>query len=140
MSAGTGVEALLEEARLAKVFTSPEERQRLREAAGLSRAQVAAAVGVGRNTVGNWETGVSDPTPPARLEYLRLLKGLAELFPPAATSDGIIASAGPASPAAPEASATPVAEAVPPTFTANPSQTLRGPDEGADEGDPGPCV
>ncbi|MFD3890040.1 helix-turn-helix domain-containing protein [Streptomyces microflavus] len=140
MSAGAGVEALLEEARLAKVFTSPEERQRLREAAGLSRAQVAAAVGVGRNTVGNWETGVSDPTPPARLEYLRLLKGLAELFPPAATSDGIIASAGPAGPAAPEASATPVAEAVPPTFTANPSQTLRGPDEGADEGDPGPCV
>lgn len=131
------MEALLEEARLAKVFTSPEERQRLREAAGLSRAQVAAAVGVGRNTVGNWETGVSDPTPPARLEYLRLLKGLAELFPPAANSDGIIASAGPA---APEASATPVAEAVPPTFTATPSQTLRGPDEGADEGDPGPCV
>ncbi|XMN11207.1 helix-turn-helix domain-containing protein [Streptomyces griseobrunneus] len=137
MSAGTGVEALLEEARLAKVFTSPEERQRLREAAGLSRAQVAAAVGVGRNTVGNWETGVSDPTPPARLEYLRLLEGLAELFPPAATSDCIVASAGPA---APEASATPVAEPVPPTFTATPSQTLRGPDERAVEGDPGPCV
>ncbi|MCD9904317.1 helix-turn-helix domain-containing protein, partial [Streptomyces sp. MT29] len=77
MSEETGVEALLEEARLTAAIPPPAERMRLREAAGLSRAQVATAVGVGRTTVANWETGVTDPTPPARLQYLRLLKGLA---------------------------------------------------------------
>ncbi|MGW1439874.1 helix-turn-helix transcriptional regulator [Streptomyces griseus] len=59
----------------------PEERLRLREAAGFSRAHFAATVGVGRQTIANWETGVSDPTPPARYPYLRILKGLAEIYP-----------------------------------------------------------
>ncbi|WP_374202307.1 helix-turn-helix domain-containing protein [Streptomyces sp. MW-W600-10] len=80
------VEALLEEARLTAAIPPPAERQRLREAAGLSRAQVASAVGVGRSTVANWETGVSDPQPPARLSYLRLLKGLVEIYPAAPAS------------------------------------------------------
>lgn len=40
-------------------------------------------VGVGRTTVANWETGHSDPTPPGRLPYLKLLKGLAEIYPAA---------------------------------------------------------
>ncbi|MFE7758532.1 helix-turn-helix transcriptional regulator, partial [Streptomyces sp. NPDC057429] len=89
MSQETSVEALLEEARLNASIPPPAERQRLREAASLSRAQVAAAVGVGRTTVANWETGHSDPTPPGRLPYLKLLKGLAEIYPatPAAASE-----------------------------------------------------
>ena len=77
----TNVNALLEEARLAAKMPPPAERLRLRTAAGLSRTQVAKAVGVGRQTVANWETGASDPTPPARLEYLRLLDGLSALHP-----------------------------------------------------------
>ncbi|WP_410089807.1 helix-turn-helix transcriptional regulator [Streptomyces sp. gb1(2016)] len=81
MSEVNGVEALLEEARLTASIPPPAERQRLREAASLSRAQVAEAVGVGRSTVANWETGVSEPAPPGRLQYLRLLKGLAEIYP-----------------------------------------------------------
>ncbi|MFJ2851300.1 helix-turn-helix transcriptional regulator, partial [Streptomyces rubiginosohelvolus] len=81
MTDPVSVESLLEEARLAKAMPPPEERLRLREAAGLTRAQVATAVGVARGTVLAWESGKSDPTPPGRLPYLRLLEGLAELHP-----------------------------------------------------------
>ncbi|MFF9691071.1 helix-turn-helix domain-containing protein [Streptomyces sp. NPDC014623] len=126
MSQENSVEALLEEARLNASIPPPAERQRLREAANLSRAQVAAAVGVGRTTVANWETGHSEPTPPGRLEYLRLLKGLAEIYP-----------AAPAPAAIPEPTADPAP--VPPAFVAAP-ETLRGPDGRAIEGDPGPCI
>ncbi len=51
------------------------ERLRLREAAGLSRAQVTAAVGVGRQTVANWESGETGPQPPGRGKHLKLLEG-----------------------------------------------------------------
>ncbi|MGW7008919.1 helix-turn-helix transcriptional regulator [Streptomyces sp. NPDC054933] len=54
------VEALLEEARL--TARMPEPAERLRLAANLSRAQVAAAVGVGRQTVANWEDGTTAPS------------------------------------------------------------------------------
>jgi len=126
MSQENSVEALLEEARLNASIPPPAERQRLREAANLSRAQVAAAVGVGRTTVANWENGHSEPTPPGRLEYLRLLKGLAEIYP-----------AAPAPAAIPEPTAD--LAPVPPAFVAAP-ETLRGPDGRAIEGDPGPCI
>ncbi|MFJ8769782.1 helix-turn-helix domain-containing protein [Streptomyces clavifer] len=134
MSGENSVEALLEEARLTASVPAPAERQRLREAASLSRAQVAAAVGVGRTTVANWETGVSDPTPPGRLPYLRLLKGLAEIYP-----------ATPAAAAAPAAAPGPTADPAPQpapvlaAFAAGP-ETLRGLDGRAIEGDPGPCI
>ncbi|WP_233436133.1 MULTISPECIES: helix-turn-helix domain-containing protein [Streptomyces] len=133
------VEALLEEARLTAALPSPAERQRLREAAGLSRAQVASAVGVGRSTVANWETGVSDPQPPARLPYLRLLKGLVEIYP-AAPAPAATATPAPAATATP----TPAVVADPeptvpvPAFAGH--DTLRGPDGHAVEGEPGPCV
>lgn len=120
------MEALLEEARLNASMPSPAERQRLREAASLSRAQVAAAVGVGRTTVANWETGHSDPTPPGRLLYLKLLKGLAEIYP---------ATSAPAATLEPTADSAPL----PPAFAAAP-ETLRGLDGRAIEGDPGPCI
>ncbi|MFB6572830.1 helix-turn-helix transcriptional regulator, partial [Streptomyces noursei] len=90
-----GVEALLEEARLVAWMPAPAERLRLREAAGLSPAQVAAAVGVGRQTVANSESGETDPQPPGRGKYLKLLKGLAELHPAPTAS----AVAGPPTPA-----------------------------------------
>ncbi|NEW75378.1 helix-turn-helix domain-containing protein [Streptomyces rhizosphaericus] len=101
------VEALLEEARLTARMPEPAERLRLRQAAGLSRAQVAAAVGVGRQTVANWEDGSTDPQPPGRFKYLRLLEGLAQIHPapaqnrtPAAetTAPGVAPAAGSAVP------------------------------------------
>ncbi|MFI0779357.1 helix-turn-helix domain-containing protein [Streptomyces sp. NPDC021212] len=81
------VEALLEEARLTARMPEPTERLRLRQAAGLSRAQVAAAVGVGRQTVANWEDGTTDPQPPGRFRYLRLLEGLAQIHPAPAPAE-----------------------------------------------------
>ncbi|MEU2764726.1 helix-turn-helix transcriptional regulator [Streptomyces sp. NPDC007094] len=144
MTDPVSVESLLEEARLAKAMPPPEERLRLREAAGLTRAQVATAVGVARGTVLAWESGKSDPTPPGRLPYLRLLEGLAELHPaPADPADNPIGALfndqpyGTAPAPAPAAAETP-AVAVPAALTG--LETLRGPDGLAIEGDPGPCV
>ncbi|MCZ7434756.1 helix-turn-helix domain-containing protein [Streptomyces sp. WMMC1477] len=77
---GDGVAALLAEAKLAAAFDDPAERVRLRKAAGLSLEQVARAVGVGRQTVANWEAG-GMPSSPSRGKYLRLLEGLAQIHP-----------------------------------------------------------
>ncbi|XXZ53159.1 helix-turn-helix transcriptional regulator (plasmid) [Streptomyces cavourensis] len=142
MTDPVSVESLLEEARLAKAMPPPEERLRLREAAGLTRAQVATAVGVARGTVLAWESGKSDPTPPGRLPYLRLLEGLAELHPapvdPADNPIGALFNDRPyGTVPVPPAAETP-APAAPGTFTG--LETLRGPDGLAVEGDPGPCV
>ncbi|MFF8919518.1 helix-turn-helix domain-containing protein [Streptomyces sp. NPDC015032] len=116
------VEALLEEARLTARIPGPAERLRLRQAASLSRAQVAAAVGVGRQTVANWEDGTTDPQPPGRVKYLRLLEGLAELYPaPAAPAQTTVAEAATAA-----------------AFTA--PETARGANGLAVEGEPGPCI
>ncbi|MFI0020071.1 helix-turn-helix domain-containing protein [Streptomyces griseus] len=145
MSEENSVEALLEEARLTAAMPPPEERLRLRQAAGFSRAHIAATVGVGRQTVANWETGVSNPTPPARYPYLRILKGLADIYPPPATAPDPVAglftdepnSPAPAQAAVPPPAPVPTA-AVPAAFTG--LETLRGEDGRAIEGDPGPCV
>ncbi|MFJ6015160.1 helix-turn-helix domain-containing protein [Streptomyces sp. NPDC092952] len=137
MSDEVSVESLLEEARLAAEMPPPEERLRLREAAGLTRAQVAAAVGVARGSITNWETGASNPAPPARLPYLRLLRGLAEIHPaPAAPAPGSAPTMAPPATEPPSAPESPAP--VPSTF--NGLETLRGPDGRAIEGDPGPCV
>ncbi|MYT97338.1 MULTISPECIES: helix-turn-helix domain-containing protein [unclassified Streptomyces] len=142
MSEGISVESLLEEARLTAEMPPPAERLRLREAAGLTRDQVATACGVSRSTVQNWEReGGSTPVPPGRLPYLRLLRGLAEIHPaPAAPGNPIAAlftdqpyGTVPVPPAAPAP-----APAAPDTFTG--LETLRGPDGLAVEGDPGPCM
>ncbi|MFC9033695.1 helix-turn-helix transcriptional regulator [Streptomyces arboris] len=142
MTDPVSVESLLEEARLAKAMPPPEERLRLRETAGLTRAQVAEAVGVARGTVLAWEAGKSDPTPPGRLPYLRLLEGLAELHPaPVDPADNPIAALFNDQPygtaPVPAAAGTP-AVAVPAALTG--METLRGADGRAIEGDPGPCV
>lgn len=116
------MEALLEEARLTARMPEPAERLRLRQAASLSRAQVAAAVGVGRQTVANWEDGTTDPQPPGRVKYLRLLEGLAQLHPaPAVPAETTVTEATTAA-----------------TFTA--PETARGPNGLAIEGEPGPCI
>jgi transcriptional regulator with XRE-family HTH domain len=74
------VDALLEQAN--GELPPPHERARLRRAAGLSQQQVAAALGLKRReTVADWETGRSEPRPPKRAAYLRLLDGLAAKYP-----------------------------------------------------------
>ncbi|WBB60992.1 helix-turn-helix transcriptional regulator [Streptomyces sp. WMMC500] len=70
------------------VLPLPAERRRLREAHGLTQQDVADALQVRRATVGNWESDdpkrSTEPRPPERDAYARLLDRLAELYPPPA--------------------------------------------------------
>lgn len=75
------VDALLEATAAQDALPHPDERKRLREAAGLSQDQIAQALSVRRETVTSWETGRTAPRPPKRAAYARLLNGLAELHP-----------------------------------------------------------
>ncbi|WP_405401073.1 telomere-associated protein Tap [Streptomyces sp. NBC_01104] len=59
----------------------PAERKRLRQAHGLTLDEVAAALQVRRATVSGWEAGRTEPRPPERDAYARLLKQLAQLYP-----------------------------------------------------------
>jgi transcriptional regulator with XRE-family HTH domain len=49
----------------------------LRKHAGLTQHDVAAALGVERNTVGNWEAGRGDPTAILVARYVELVHGSA---------------------------------------------------------------
>ncbi|MFE7898933.1 helix-turn-helix domain-containing protein [Streptomyces sp. NPDC057424] len=72
----------------------PKERRRLREAASLTRAQLASRVGVTSETVRGWETGRSTPRGRKGEKYAKLLNSLGdetEVTPPqdgAADADG----------------------------------------------------
>ncbi|MFK0256531.1 telomere-associated protein Tap [Streptomyces sp. NPDC090445] len=129
----SAVDALLE--RVSQdPLPPPAERKRLREAAGLSQDQIAAVLKTRRETVSGWESGRTEPRPPKRAAYARLLEGLAERFPetegtapapsPATASSSPAAATSPApvpSPAdAPAAPVAPAAEAAPPTPPVSP--------------------
>ncbi|MEU2073878.1 helix-turn-helix transcriptional regulator [Streptomyces sp. NPDC013489] len=92
------------------VLPPPEERKRLRQAHALTVDEVAAALKVRRATVTNWESGKTEPRPPERDAYARLLDGLAKLYPAA----GGPSLAGPATtgPAPAPAETAPVPETV----------------------------
>ncbi|MEU1333049.1 helix-turn-helix domain-containing protein [Streptomyces sp. NPDC005865] len=57
---------------------SPKERRRLREAKSLSQADLAARIGVTRETVRSWETGRTQPRGRKLQAYAKLLNALAE--------------------------------------------------------------
>ncbi|GGY83521.1 transcriptional regulator [Streptomyces omiyaensis] len=63
------------------VLPPPAERKRLRAAHGLTIDEVATALKVRRATVSGWESGKTEPRPPERDAYARLLDKLAELYP-----------------------------------------------------------
>ncbi|GGS93695.1 telomere-associated protein Tap [Streptomyces cinerochromogenes] len=65
----------------------PAERRRLRKAHGLTIDEVATALQVRRATVSGWEAGKTEPRPPERDAYARLLDGLAKLYPAPADAD-----------------------------------------------------
>ncbi|MFE4055604.1 telomere-associated protein Tap [Streptomyces sp. NPDC059096] len=131
------VDALLEQVAQDDL-PDPAERKRLREAAGLSQAQIAKALDARREAVGNWETGRTEPRPPKRAAYARLLDGLAARFPvpaadaPAAAPAQVVPEAftGPTAVPAPaaEAPAAPApAAAVRPAPAAKPAASSRRP-------------
>jgi transcriptional regulator with XRE-family HTH domain len=91
----------------------PAERKRLRQAHGLTLDEVAAALQVRRATVSGWEAGKTEPRPPERDAYARMLKQLAQLYPagaPVPPEDTAIPET-PAVPAAPAPSAVEPAQA-----------------------------
>ncbi|MFJ3203690.1 telomere-associated protein Tap [Streptomyces sp. NPDC086989] len=104
------VDALLEEAAQ-DPLPHPDERKRLREAAGLSQEQIAKALSVRRETVTSWETGRTAPRAPKRAAYARLLEGLATLHPVNAVN-------APAPPTSPDLAPTPVPDPAAPTVNA----------------------
>ncbi len=120
----SNVDALLEQVAQDDL-PSPAERRRLREAAGLSQAQVATALGTRREAVGNWEGGRTEPRPPQRAAYARLLVGLAARFPApdseapdeSAVPETFAAEPAPAAPAAAKPPARPATSSTRPTST-----------------------
>jgi DNA-binding transcriptional regulator YiaG len=64
----------------------PAERKRLRRAHALTLDEVAAALDVRRATVSAWESGKTEPRPPQREPYARMLKQLAQLYPAASSA------------------------------------------------------
>ncbi|CUW33354.1 telomere-associated protein Tap [Streptomyces reticuli] len=99
------VDALLKEE---PQLPPPAERARLREAAGITQARLAAALKTTTQTVKNYENGRSEPKSPRLEAYQRLLKGWAAKYPPHAT---------PAAPAAPVTPAVAPQPVVPETFS-----------------------
>ncbi|MEV5658265.1 helix-turn-helix transcriptional regulator [Streptomyces sp. NPDC052291] len=107
----SAVDALLEQVAQDDLPV-PAERKRLREAAGLSQVQIAKALDARREAVGNWETGKTEPRPPKRAAYARLLEGLAARFPaPAADAPAAAAPVVPESFTGPAPVSAPAAEA-----------------------------
>ncbi|WP_327158847.1 telomere-associated protein Tap [Streptomyces tubercidicus] len=109
------VDALLQQAAIQDALPEPAERKRLREAGGLSQDQVAKALSVRRETITSWELGRTEPRPPKRAAYIRLLEGLAERFPTQGTQGSTLP------PGAPDACHGPAA-APPPPAVAPPSE------------------
>ncbi|WP_336111200.1 telomere-associated protein Tap [Streptomyces sp. PTD9-10] len=111
----------------------PVERRRLRQAHGLTLDEVAAALQVRRATVSGWEAGKTEPRPPERDAYARMLEQLARLYPAdpnvAVPATDAVVPATPAGPAAPASSAAEPVRARPePTSpTAEPANTALRP-------------
>ncbi|MGW1088923.1 telomere-associated protein Tap [Streptomyces sp. NPDC002596] len=84
----------------ASPLPAPAERERLRRAHGLTQDQVAKALKVRRATVVSWESGKTEPRPPQREAYARLLEKLADLYPVNATTPIHVTDAEPADTAA----------------------------------------
>ncbi|MFF8731788.1 telomere-associated protein Tap [Streptomyces sp. NPDC015171] len=136
----SAVDALLEQVAQDDL-PAPAERKRLREAAGLSQDQVARVLQTRREAVGNWESGKTEPRPPKRAAYTRLLEGLAARFPspetppevlpevlPAAAQRGVPApAAAPEVPAGPEPAPTAqdTAATAAPAAPARPAPSVR---------------
>ncbi|MDI3101843.1 helix-turn-helix transcriptional regulator [Streptomyces sp. AN-3] len=132
----SAVDALLEQVAQ-NDLPSPAERRRLRDAAGLSQAQIAKVLDTRRETVASWESGRYEPRPPQRAAYARLLEKLAERFPapdessapdpePAAVPE-VFAEPAPVPAPAPHAPAVPAAAVRPAASSTRPLASSRRP-------------
>ncbi|MFD5623437.1 telomere-associated protein Tap [Streptomyces yangpuensis] len=119
------VDALLAAVEAGHLLPAPAERVRLREAAGLTRAAVAQALGVRIPSIQAWEEGRAEPKPERLQAYRRLLEGLAHRYPAPAPPAAPAPSPPPSGPPVPRAAARPAATARRPAAkkTAGPATT-----------------
>ncbi|WP_377266763.1 telomere-associated protein Tap [Peterkaempfera sp. SMS 1(5)a] len=108
----TAVDALLAAVDDGTVLPSLDERVRLREAAGLTQAAVAQALGVRVPSIHAWEAGRAEPKDERLEAYRRLLEGLARRYPapaPAPNGETVLVqeAAAPHTPTGPPAPAPP---------------------------------
>lgn len=82
------VDALLRSGPRRTHLPEPAERARLRGDYGLTRAEVAEAIGVTRATVAGWESGRTEPQGATRAAYAKLLEGIAAQLAPAEPDSG----------------------------------------------------
>ncbi|MCE7079593.1 helix-turn-helix transcriptional regulator [Streptomyces sp. ST2-7A] len=78
----TAIDSLLAAVDDGTVLPVPAERVRLREAAGLTEAAVAQALGVRVPSITAWEAGRAEPRGERLEAYRRLLEGLTHRYPP----------------------------------------------------------
>lgn len=57
----TAADAIRQRMQLRRDLPTPAQRRALRVASGLSQAEMAAAVGVTKQAVANWESGIRNP-------------------------------------------------------------------------------
>ncbi|MER5278924.1 helix-turn-helix domain-containing protein [Streptomyces sp. NPDC002809] len=129
----TAIDSLLAAVDDGTVLPAPAERVRLREAAGLTPAAVAQALGVRVPSITAWEAGRAEPKGERLQAYRRLLEGLAHRYPattpppaaqaPPAPADRAATTAAPAAPTERAAHTEPSASALPtePTEPAAPA-------------------
>ncbi|MDI9835496.1 helix-turn-helix transcriptional regulator [Streptomyces sp. KAU_LT] len=122
------IDALLAGARKEVPLPPVPERRALREELGLSRPQLAQALGVGPSTIAGWESG-RDPSGEVREKYAYFLEGArtklaADSTPPA--DEPTLPSTGSPTEAAPAPEA--------------PAATTSGPGDGDELSAPQPCV
>ncbi|WP_254645915.1 telomere-associated protein Tap [Streptomyces malaysiensis] len=108
----------------------PEERARLREAAGVTQARVAQVLSTTVQTLKNWENGRSEPRPPRRQAYLRLLEGWAAQYPAPDEAQDPVPETFTAAPtadrtqtSAPAPAAQPTPDQAPPAANSRPATT-----------------
>ncbi|GFE19376.1 transcriptional regulator [Streptomyces glebosus] len=121
------VDALLEQAAAQDALPEPAERKRLREAGGLSQDQVAKALSVRRETITSWELGRTEPRPPKRAAYIRLLEGLAERFPTQGSQGSEPSSAVPEGCDGPAVTSPPAPAVAPPSEPSPAADPARAP-------------
>uniref|UniRef100_UPI003F49830A telomere-associated protein Tap n=1 Tax=Streptomyces chartreusis TaxID=1969 RepID=UPI003F49830A len=107
----TAVDSLLAAVDDGTVLPFPAERVRLREAAGLTQAAVAQALGVRVPSIAAWEAGRAEPKAERLEAYRRLLEGLARRYPaPHASHEATSTQRAPRPPAPPAAPSAPTSQ------------------------------
>ncbi|MFF8513252.1 telomere-associated protein Tap, partial [Streptomyces sp. NPDC015492] len=136
----SAVDALLAAVDDGTVLPAPAERVRLREAAGLTQAAVAQALGVRVPSIQAWEEGRAEPKAERLQAYRRLLEGLAQRYPaPQPATALVLPPTSPTLPSEPEPPATPPGPASLPAASSRPAPGQPQPAPARPSGAPRPA-